>query len=60
MTAHLDMDDHYINNLLDPSNPQDVATKNYVDGLQPIAYNGDEIPIISEKVCNGKTQKRNS
>ena len=33
MTGHLDMDSHYINNVLDPVNNQDVATKLYVDTI---------------------------
>ena len=31
MTGHLNMDSHYIHNVLDPVNNQDVATKSYVD-----------------------------
>ena len=33
MSGHLNMDNHYINNVLDPADPQDVATKKYVDGI---------------------------
>ena len=36
MTGNLDMDDHFINNLPNPVNAQDVATKNYVDQRKPI------------------------
>jgi len=32
MTGNLNMDSHSITNVTDPSNPQDAATKNYVDG----------------------------
>ena len=31
MTGHLNMDSHYINNVLDPVNNQDATTKSYVD-----------------------------
>lgn len=31
MKGHLNMDNHYLNRVRDPSNPQDAATKNYVD-----------------------------
>ena len=31
MTGHLNMNHHYINNVLDPAYDQDVATKSYVD-----------------------------
>ena len=36
MTGNLDMDDHFINNLTNPVNAQDAATKNYVDQRKPI------------------------
>ena len=36
MTGNLDMDNHFINNLPNPVNAQDVATKNYVDQRKPI------------------------
>ena len=31
MTGNLDLDSHYINNVVDPANQQDAATKGYVD-----------------------------
>ena len=31
MTGHLNMNHHYINNVLDPAYDQDVATKSYAD-----------------------------
>ena len=31
MTGNLDLDSHYINNVVDPANQQDAATKSYVD-----------------------------
>ena len=31
MTGNLDLDSHYITNVIDPANQQDAATKNYVD-----------------------------
>ena len=36
MTGNLNMDDHFINNLTNPVNAQDAATKNYVDQRKPI------------------------
>ena len=36
MTGHLNMGNHYINNVLNPANAQDAATKNYVDMRKPI------------------------
>ena len=36
MTGNLDMDVHFINNLPNPVNAQDAATKNYVDQRKPI------------------------
>ena len=36
MEGHLNMDTHYINNIRDPADPQDAATKNYVDSRKPL------------------------
>ena len=40
MTGHLNMDKHYINNVSDSDDPQDVATKNYVDSNK-VSKSGD-------------------
>ena len=36
MMGHLDMGRHYVKHALDPSEPQDVATKKYVDSRKPL------------------------
>lgn len=45
MTGHLDMDSHYVQNTLDPSNPQGVATKHYVETQNTlrVAKTGDTL-----------------
>ena len=40
MTGNLNMDDHFINNLTNPVNVQDAATKNYVD-TNKVSKSGD-------------------
>lgn len=44
VTGNIDLDGHRITNLEDPVNPQDVATKNYVDS---VFNEGDTVIIIS-------------
>ena len=40
MTGNLNMDDHFINNLTNPINAQDAATKNYID-TNKVSKSGD-------------------
>lgn len=54
MTGHLNMGTHHNNNMADPSNPKDAATKAYVDhiwfktatGILPYATDID-IPLLT-------------
>ena len=48
MTGNLDMGVHFINNLPNPVNDQDVATKNYVDQRKPVIsiHAEESTPIV--------------